>query len=247
MPCVLLTRPQKDSEELARHLKTRGYETVIEPMLVIKPVVAVPPDFRNLQAVMVTSRNALDVLNRTMCVNAGIFDLECFCVGSRTAAAAKAFGFQKVNNADGDGLALAGRMAAKLDPGKGDILHIAGHDTDSRGGRELENSGFGVRAWEVYIAEAAKAFSAPAVQSLRDARLDAVLVFSVRTAETLRALLQKSQTEACCQSITAIGISDAVLSVLEGLPWRGLAAAPRPTEEAVLQRLQELIPVSEVS
>ena len=69
--------------------------------------------------------------------------------------------------------------------------------------------------------------------------------FSVRTAETLAALLRQNGLEACCASLIAIGISEAVTDAVKPLPWRKDQAAAAPNERAMIERLQALIPATE--
>jgi uroporphyrinogen-III synthase len=246
MPVVLLTRPKEDSEKLARKLAELGYDSVIEPLLTLQSAPTPPPDLKNLQAVMLTSPHALDFLDRRMCETSGLFKLPCFCVGASTASAAQSFGFESLHDSAGDGLALASHIKSMLDSARGDILHIAGRDTDSRGREALERWGYIVRAWTTYAAETSSALSSITQSRFREAKLDAVLVFSARTAATLNTLIVRHRLEACCRSVIALGLSDTVLEALRDLPWRLLDAAPTPSEVTVLQRLQELLPVSEV-
>jgi uroporphyrinogen-III synthase len=247
MPSILLTRPYDSSRQLALELAGRGYEGVIEPLLTIQPSLTPPPDLAGLQAVMITSANALDCLDRKRAEEAGLLRLPCFCVGSRTAAAAEAFGFGSVQGESGDGLRLAEHIGRSLAVESGALLHICGRHADSRGREALQRFGFGMRSWEVYEAEASLALSPLAIRLFREGKFDAVLLYSMRTAEILKALVIKHGLEACCRSVIALGISDAVRSALAPLSWRRLDAALQPTEDAVLQRLQELLPVSEVS
>lgn len=246
MPRVLLTRPQDGSEELAETLSHLGYQSVIEPLLTIKPHAGVQPDFQNLQAVMVTSAHAFDFLDPQLCTAKNLYSLPCYCVGTSTAKAARIFGFQSIIDAGGDGLALATKVATSLKSDHGAILHPSAHDVDSQAREEIERLGFKIEAWTVYKAETATELSRTTQTLLRDRNIDAVLVFSTRTARTLKNLLQTHGLEEICKNMVALGISENVRNELNGLPWRILATAHDPTEKAVLQRLQELLPVTEV-
>ena len=241
MPRILLTRPRDDSETLARRLAALGYDSLVEPLLVIKKSDAPPPDMRDAQAVLATSAHAFDFFHTPY---PELLGLPCYCVGPRTAAAAKKAGFAKVIDADGDGEELAGQVAASLDAGKGDLLYLSARDTD--GGMEgvLLERGFSLNPWVLYAAEPAADFSFAAIAAFRDKSLDAVLVFSARTAETLERLILKHRLEDACKNVIALGISDAVRQRLQKLPWRRLDAAPHTTEEAAVRRLQDILPVS---
>jgi len=245
MPRVLLTRPQKDSELLAEEVAELGYGGVIEPLLILKPTFELPPDLTDIQAIMLTSAHALSFLDRASYSVAGLLHYPCFCVGSSTAAAATKFGFQSVHDAEGDGLALAARIKASLFPAKGKILHIAAHALDRSSRDEIVKSGFNILNWTTYTADTATTLSPMVLRMFREGTLDAILLFSTRTAETLKRLIVQHGLETCCKSVIALGISDSVAEAAGDFPWRRRIAASLPTEDAVLQRLQDIM--SEVS
>ncbi len=243
MASILITRPQASSETLAAELKRHGYECVIEPLLTIIPDIALRPA-GNHQAVLVTSGNALDALGKSNIDISALLDLPCFCVGPRTAVKAAALGFRTTYAASGDGAVLAQLVAQKLPHKNRPLLHIAGNDVDSKAYDQLRIMAFTVVAWPVYAAIAAAKLTPQAIARLEEGKLDAVLVFSARTAVTLKSLLRQHGLEACCERLIAIGLSEAVTDVLKSLPWRKLIAAPVPTEDAAISCLKEALPVS---
>lgn len=244
MPSVLITRPQTAAEFLAQQLQDRGYEGVIEPMLHIQSTDMPQPDIADIQALMITSANALTALDIGSYEVEGLLNIPCFCVGPRTAEKANLFGFRKTYNSSSDGEALAQLISQSLPNKKKAILHVAGRDTDSKAHDALQSLGFTVARWPIYQAVVATELNPYTIKRLREQRLDAVTVFSVRTAETLKALLLKHGLEACCQRLIAIGLSNAVRDVLAPLTWRDLVAAPQPTEESVLDCLTEILPTT---
>ncbi|MDX2027921.1 MAG: uroporphyrinogen-III synthase [Alphaproteobacteria bacterium] len=239
---ILITRPQAASEKLAQELGRAGYDGVIEPLLTIVPSALPMPDAENPQAVMITSGNVFEVLDKDSIEN--LLPLPCFCVGPRTADKARDFGFRDVRHSDSDGTALAQLIGESLAEKTSPILHIAAQDIDSGGQDELQRLGYQVAIWPLYVALAAGQLSGGTTSLLAQRKIDAVLVFSVRTAETLVALLKQRGLEACCESLTAIGLSESVAEALRVLRWRSLAAAPEPSEESVIACLRQLHPVS---
>jgi uroporphyrinogen-III synthase len=241
MATVLLTRPRAASENLADELRRLGYTCVIEPLLAIEPLNTPPPVTpAEICAVMITSANALEAGHGL----AAFFDLPCFCVGARTAARARNVGFSHAQGASGDGVLLASFITATLAGSRDSaILHICGQDIDSGVQEELARRGYRVVPWPVYAARPVARLTDLAARLLREGKIDAVTVFSARTAETLKALLQGAALEACCQSLTAIGLSEAVTQALKPLPWKKLAAASSPTEEAVIECLKQMHPL----
>ena len=120
------------------------------------------------------------------------------------------------------------------------MLHIAAQDVDSRAQAELERLGYKVVVWRVYAARPVSDLTVQASRLLEQGKFDAVVVFSARTAEALKALLEQRGLQACCESLSAIGLSWAVADVLRPLPWRELVIASSPTEDAVIECLKRL-------
>jgi uroporphyrinogen-III synthase len=242
MPTILLTRPKASSEQLAHELRRLGYNCVIEPLLSIAPTSVPQPDVKNIQAVMITSANVLGVLIAGQIQN--LLGLPCFCVGPSTAEKARAFGFQTVENSAGDGLELAQLIGHMLNDKNRPILHIAGRDIDSGAHDELQRMGFMVTTWPVYAAIPATALTPATIEALQQKKLDAILLFSTRTAETLKLLLLRHGLGNCCQKLVTIGLSEAVIDVLKPIAWRKLVAAQTPAEDSVIAALKEILPVS---
>ncbi len=243
MSRILITRPLLASENLAAALQKLGYETVIEPLLSIEPIAEPCPGIDAIDAVIITSNNALRMLEGRQSELAALFDRPCFCVGPRTAEKVQAFGFRKVQNSSGDGAELAALANAVLGRSRTNILHIAGRDVDSKAQYELEKAGHQLLSWLVYDAKPVSHFM-PATQALlKNHKFDAVLIFSPRTAQILAGLLKEAALEACCNGLAAICLSEAVMDVLTPFRWRHLVAAPKPAEDVVIACLQKLCPV----
>jgi uroporphyrinogen-III synthase len=240
MVSVLITRPLAASEALAAELKRETYEPVVEPLLEIIPLAEPRPDV-NVQAVMITSPNALDALAGNQTVS-HLFHLPCFCVGVRTAAKAKQFGFIHVLHSASDGRELAQLIASSLTHSCKVILHICGRDVASGAQEELRKSSFDVTRWFVYTAHKAVDFTPETLKRLQAKKLDAVLVFSTRTADALALLMTKHHLTGVCKKMAAIGLSDAATGPLKPFSWRVLASADTPSEDAMIECLKRICP-----
>lgn len=234
-PLILLTRPIAASEHLAEELEARGYHTLIEPLLMIEPRPApLPPGA--FDAVIITSANALVGLADRRAEAEKLFTLPCFCVGERTAAAASAFGFQNVRSGDEDGAALTRQMTARLPPAQ-KILHIAGEDVKEGAADGLRAAGHMHIHWPVYKAVAATALSTAVREALTRQEISGALFFSARTAAIFVNLIKAARLEACCATLHAIGLSEAVTSLLHPIDWKSCRAAEAPTEQAMINLL----------
>ena len=176
---VMITRPREDARPLAEALAARGVESLLEPLLEIVPVAVARIDLAGVQAVMLTSANGA----RALAAATDVRDITVLAVGAATAAAAA--GFARVETAGGDVAALADLASAVCDAAAGPLVHVAGsHVAGDLAGR-LSERGFTLRRETLYTAERAEALSVGAVVALRQGAIDAVLLFSPRTAGQL--------------------------------------------------------------
>lgn len=231
---VLITRPEPDAAALARTLRERGHEAMIEPLLRIVTRGDADVDLAGVQALAFTSANGARVF-------AGLSprrDLPVFAVGDASAAAARAAGFAKVESAAGDVGALAALIAARLDPGAGAVFHGAARKVAGDLKGALEAAGFRVRRAVLYEAVPSAAFSPETAAALGKGRVDAVLFFSPRTGESFIRLVREGSLAEACGRCRAVCLSTAVAETVGGLSWRDLRVAARPDEAALLESLE---------
>lgn len=229
---VLITRPQAQAATLARRLEAAGHTVLIEPLLAIEPVPDVSPDLEGVQALVLTSANAVPALRGTDRT------LPAFVVGGATAKAARAAGCTDVRVAEGNAVSLARLIAKELRPGGGMLLHLCGTEVRPGLDEALAAAGFGLRRQAVYRAVAARRLSAAAVAGLRARAFDAVLLFSPRTAEILVALVRQHGLSDCLARTEAICLSEAVAGPCHALNWKAVRVAARPEVEMLLGQLE---------
>ena len=237
MPAVLITRPLADAARLEARLCAAGYAVLSEPLLTIEPTEDPMPSASDFDAVMMTSANAPARFVERDSACKTLLALPCFCVGEHTAAVARQAGFSDVRTSAGNGLDLAEAVRAALQPPQS-VLHIAGADIASAGRDQLAAWGYAVIPWQVYRAIPATVLSPRLLQTMREGGIDAALFFSPRTAALFSELVERHEVASCCQSLTAIGLSEVVVGALRGLPWRLIVAAESPTEEDMIVSLQ---------
>ncbi|HWL71968.1 MAG TPA: uroporphyrinogen-III synthase [Geminicoccus sp.] len=231
-PCLLLTRPRADSVRLAALLQAEGWRTLIDPLLEIRPLPVSLPDLAGVQAVLLTSRHAapaLAALPRPLPVH---------CVGEATARAACTLTTAPVFAGPGDAVGMARQLTATLRPVDGALLHLAGaeHRPELKAG--LEAAGFTLIQRIVYRALPAAGLMAETRQALAQGAVQAVLLFSPRTASLFAALSQDldlSRTEALCLSAN-------VAAALPAGRLRRVRVATRPEEAALLDLLEAPAP-----
>ncbi len=237
MPTVLLTRPKEESERLATLLSAQGIKAVIEPLLTPVPSFAPRPVAGGVRALMLTSANALKAMEARREALADLMKRPVFCVGARTAATARAFGFMDVVAADGDGQALAARLRSALPPAPEPILHLCGFHVAGKAGTILQASGYKIVPWSVYKAVAAPALSQTTRDKLKTGEIEAALFFSPRTAAVFGDLLRQEKMEDVCRPMLALGLSEAVATPLRLLPFGRVDVAAHPSEDEMVSAL----------
>jgi uroporphyrinogen-III synthase len=227
-PTILITRPREDAERLAQKLKARGFDIMIEPMLTIEFVDDPTFDARGAQAILLTSANGARALGRTEASR----DIPVFTVGERTAEAARTEGFRQVEPGGGDVKALAGLVAAQLDPAKGPVIHVSGRDIAGDLEGALTARAFTYRRHVLYKARAAGDFSASLKAALARDALAGVVFYSARTAATFVMLAKRAGLAARLGRMKAICLSEAVAEAARDATWARVQVTSQPEEEA---------------
>ena len=227
---ALVTRPQEDSAETAEALRRRGYDPVIEPMLSIKFLDTPVPNPAPYQGVLITSANGARALARLVPWR----DLPVWAVGEASEAEARRLGFVTVQAAGGDVSALAGLVADRLDPRKGKLLHVAATRLAGDLAGLLAARGFSVDKAVLYEAQAAQDLSPGLIDLVGKGGLELALFFSPRTAATFVTLARGRLDPEGLRETSALALSPAVAEALNGLPWRAVRAAAKPSLPALL-------------
>lgn len=232
---ILVTRPQPDAAAFAATLAERGIDSIQEPLLGVRFDAAAPPDWRGVQAVLLTSANGARALLAACggSLPAPLAALPAWAVGAATAAAARQAGFATVRHADGDAAALAAMAAAALSPAAGTLLHVRAHHVAGDLSGALESAGFVIRPALLYSTEPRTALS-PLVQgAFRAGRLDGVTLFSPRTAKAFARLLATAGLAGHAARFDAFCLSHAVAEAAIDLVWRDVHVAAAPRSDAL--------------
>jgi uroporphyrinogen-III synthase len=230
---VWITRPAEDAAGLAEALRAQGIEVVIEPLLRIVFIDGPPLDPAGAQALLATSANGVRAFAR----RAERRDVPVLAVGDASAKAAREEGFANVESASGDVVALAELVRRRLDPKDGPLLHIAGTDLAGDLAGALRKAGFEYRREVLYAARAAQELSEALVADIRGGALDAVLVFSPRTAKILVGLMRAADLAAASPRLICFCLSQAVAAAVSPLRWRDVVIASQPTQAAMIDEV----------
>lgn len=232
---VLITRPEPAAQDTARRVAALGLVPILAPMLAIRPLSHVVLSAAGVQAVLVTSANALPALG------AALHGVPVLAVGDATAERTRAAGFADVTSAGRDAAALARLVSRCCTPGGGALLLPTARGEGLFLAGQLRAAGFAVRRRAVYVAAPQKVFPAAAAVALSRRTVGAALFFSPATARNFCRLLRAAMPPDCLAAVDALVLSAAVGAPLASLPWRRIRVAARPDQDALLTLLADMI------
>ena len=234
---ALVTRPRAEAAGLAAALAERGIEAIVEPLLDIHYRDVSAPDLAGVQAILCTSTNGVRALARLSSER----KRPLFAVGETTAARARSEGFARVESAGGNVADLARLVRARLCPGAGRLLHVAGTEIAGDLVGALGADGFAIERAVLYEARPAAALNAGTVRALAAGFVDFALFFSPRTAAVFAALAERAGLVGELRGLTAISISAAADKALAGLAIRERCIAGSPDQPGLLAALDRVL------
>lgn len=226
---LIVTRPEPDATRTAEALIRLGHVAILSPMLdvVREPRVALPRDA--LQAVLVTSGNAVRAL-ATVSDRAPIAGIPFFAVGDRTALEAKRAGFAPVRSAGGAVGDLAALVTAELEPAAGPVLYVSGDVTSGDLAGDLRGRGFDVRTLVLYRAVPRRNLAGVARDALKAGIADGVLLYSPRSAAAFADALRAVGLAPLAAHITCFCLSENVAAPLAAVTTGPVLVAPQPNQ-----------------
>lgn len=229
---VIVTRPRAQAERTAELLRKAGHRAIIDPVLEITSLP--PPSLpqATLAAVAVTSANAAHALASVPS------HLPVFAVGGATAAAVERTCGRAPQVAQGDGRALGRLIEATLPATAGEVVHLAGREVRDGLGELLTASGYVYRRITVYEASPTCGMAPEAVQALGEGRVDAVLLYSPRSARLWADKVRALGLASSLRRVVATCLSPAVAVELQGLGQVAVRVAATPDQAALLRCLE---------
>jgi len=232
---ILVTRPEPDAEKTAAKLRALGHEPVMAPLLTVD-FVAPPVDPVEPAALMLTSRNAVRAISRWPQA-AGWRNRPAFVTGQGTGDAARHAGFADVRSADGDATELAALVIAEIGPAFRPILYPVARDRSEGFVDVLRADGYEVHVVEAYRAKIAASLDPAVCEALRLSRIDAVLLYSRRSAVAFRQAVEGAGLTTLPGGMRLYALSARVAEPLGGLGGE-IVVAPHPDEDSLLALLQ---------
>jgi uroporphyrinogen-III synthase len=228
---IAVTRPEEDAGGLKQKLEAMGHQVVMVPLMTIRPRDGVDIPDRPWQAIAVTSASGI----RALPGGHGLQKFRTLTVGPQSLKAAAAQGFRaEAHGGDVNGLAAYIREA--LDPGDGPVLYLSGAETAGDLESQLTAAGFDCHRAVLYDAVPAESLGA-AAKPLQNGEIDAVLLYSPRSARIWLALAKAAGLVAQAAHLRNFCLSRNVASVLPD-GW-DKTIPETPDEQAMLALLAE--------
>lgn len=225
---VLITRPIEDATELADDIHALGYETTIQPFLIIEPVDVTLPDMTAYDALIFTSANGI----KAFCAVDTHRDTPIYVVGQNTQKTAEKYGFSTIINADGSLKELESLLNNQEKHQK--LLYLRARDI----AHPLQTHH---KMEEVIIYQSIRNHDIPSdlVTSIQNADFSHILFFSRRTAQHFVTFIHHTPSlETGLKRTKALCLGDSMLEFLEELPWHSIHIADMPNRQGMVDLLK---------
>ena len=236
---LIVTRPQPDADRLAARLHTLGHDALVAPLLQIVPIAGVNLPSRDHQATIVTSANALRVLEQTA-LSPDIKSRPLLAVGPASACLARKSGFADVRDASGDLYALVELATVQLSADRGPLLYLCGKVRSGDLAAELTKHGFLVDRVELYDATPSTELPDAVVEAIEHNACDGVLLYSARTARTWCEHIASANLVDKTRPLVHFCLSNKVADIVKRQFNRDVSVvvAQRPDETAMMQLIR---------
>lgn len=231
---LLITRPDRESETLAQELQHLGYDTVVEPLLLIRMRQSMEIPVKPYQAIIITSAYGARGLaaHKSASVHKTV---PVFAVGQTTADVLE--GFESVDVGSQGVDELEKKILAHSMPENGPLLYVRGQHIAGNLTQKLITAGFEVDDIILYEAVEREAFSPAVLENFQLGLLDGVVLFSPRTARIFCKLITTAGIEDKLAGITLYCLSQNVADACafaDGKAARRQVIAKMPTQESLI-------------
>lgn len=218
---LLIIRPEPGASASAARAKAAGFDPVVLPFFEVRAQPWKVPEGADYDALLLTSANAVRHAGAGL---AALATLPCYCVGERTAAAARSFALDIAYQGGSD---VDEIIAAAAQDGRQSLVWLAGADH-----RPLAPPQ-DVRI-DTHIVYASEALELPEDAPGIIAGTEAVALHSARAARQFAATIDRLQLDRVRFLIAAFSPA---IAEAAGQGWRGVVTAAEPQDSALLSAL----------
>ena len=230
---ILLTRPINESIKTKSILTELGHKVTVDPLLKII-FLKNNKNYKNIYCYIITSKNGLLALSKVT-KNRSI---PIYCIGLATAKFAKQKKFKKVFFADGTGKNLY-KIVCKMTKKK-KIVHVSGKDVTINITKKLKNSGYNAERIIAYKSLQAQNFRNKTILNLSEKKIDLVLFFSKKTANTYIKLSRKANINSKLKKAYSLCLSKNIANVFPRNYWKKIYISPHPNLLSLIDTVRKI-------
>ncbi|MFT5703388.1 MAG: uroporphyrinogen-III synthase [Rickettsiales bacterium] len=193
MDKILLTRPQKASQVIAKNLATKNITSLIQPLFSIIPSQDLPKIDQDLQAVLITSGSAIFALEKLAIPKKTLI----VAVGKITAEKIKKLGYENILAANKSAALLFDLTIQKTTPKQGSILYLSGEKITVDLTVKLQEKGFLAQRIIVYQTSEIVEFSKEVIEEIRKGNVTQVWIYSENSLIIFHKLAKKHNLLEC--------------------------------------------------
>lgn len=236
---VLITRPVEDAAETARMAEALGFAPVIAPVMAVHDVAATLPDPALYKAIIFSSANGVRSFERRM-LGAAYAHLPVFAVGEHTALVARNAGFTTVHSGAGTMESLIPVIQRELNvPAR--LLHLRGRDRREDPRQYLAlTDGWAFDDVILYETRGVERFDPAVVAALRSGAVQAVVLYSAKSADCFVSALRQDWPEATLPGTKALCLADSVVESARQLNWAEILVSHSPDQAGMTRLLKSL-------
>lgn len=231
-PCVLVTRPILDSQQLAPQIEAMGADVLISPVIDIKECDFECPSFDGYDAICVTSANALRILAK----KTPLRNVKIYCVGKNTAHEAQKMGFKEVLSANNSAESLFNLIQ---EGNLRKLLYFSAKEPSFPLQECLQDADIVCDVITAYESQAVHALTEEAIDALRSDNIDFALFYSRKSAENFMTIIKREELYDSLKSIKALCLSDGVVESLQAKRWAECAVCDVSNGDAMMDLLAQ--------
>lgn len=226
---ILVTRPEPEASATKARLADLGFEAVIAPVIEVSATHQLAPRGA-YHAALVTSANAVRLMEPRL--RRELLNTPIYCVGEKTAEAARSQNFHDIRIAEGDGKSLAG-LVRKNFPHGGHLLYLAGTPRKTLLEDELKAAGLDILAVDLYRADPIADWPNASKRAVQ--QVEVSLHYSRASAEAFLALIARDPYLEKLRQIRHLCLSTDVAIPLRGEGLQNVEIAQKPSESALFE------------
>lgn len=235
---VLVTRAEPAASKTAKKLKEASLEPIVFPLFAISDTQRNVTDLQ-YDGTIFTSSNAVSVMAKRGW-RPGKTNTHAYCVGEKTANAAKKLGFKNVISADGGGRTLSKLILEQNNIQNASLLYPAPAQRAFDMSAALRSQNINVELCEIYEHQEIQP-EPKSLETIKDQIQDGcVTAYSERSAaHTANVLFNANQNIVDFHPVL-VAISDNTAKSVLKYPWQNVYVADSPTEAAMIEKIQNL-------